>query len=58
MRREKKKQKTTHFEGCIVDRYRGLTGGFLLPRIFSVTISLSPRVYFILDLILISMFLR
>ena len=38
--------------------YRGLTGGFLLLRIFSVGISVSPRDCFILDLILISMFLR
>ena len=36
--------------------YRGLTGGFLLLRVFSVGISVSPR--FILVLILISMFLR
>ena len=34
--------------------YRGLTGGFLLLRIFSVGISVSPHVCFILDLILIS----
>ena len=38
--------------------YRGLTGGILLLRIFCVAISVSPRVCFILDLILISMFLR
>ena len=38
--------------------YRGLTGGFLLLQIFSVAISVSPHVCFILDLILISMFLR
>ena len=38
--------------------YRGLTGGFLLLRFFSVGISVSPHVCFILDLILISMFLR
>ena len=36
----------------------GLTGGFLLLRIFSVAISVSPHVCFILDLILISMCLR
>ena len=35
----------------------GLTGGFLLLRFFSVGISVSPHVCFILDLILISMFL-
>ena len=34
------------------------TGGFLFLRIFSVVISVSPHVCFILDLILISMFLR
>ena len=38
--------------------YRGLTGGFLLLRNFSVAISVSPHVCFILVLILISMFLR
>ena len=34
--------------------YRGLTGGFLLFRNFSVAISMSPRVCFILVLMLIS----
>ena len=38
--------------------YRGLTGGFLLPQNFSVAISVSPHVCFILVLILISVFLR
>ena len=38
--------------------YRGLTDGFLLLRIFSVAVSVSPHVCFILDLILISAFLR
>ena len=38
--------------------YRGLTGGFLLLKNFSVAISVSPHVCFILVLILISMFLR
>ena len=38
--------------------YRGLTDGFLLLRNFSVAISVSPPVCFILVLILISMFLR
>ena len=38
--------------------YRGLTGGFLLLLNFSVAISVSPHVCFILVLILISMFLR
>ena len=37
---------------------RGLTSGFLLLCIFSVGISVSPHVCFILDLILISMFIR
>ena len=36
--------------------YRGLTGGFLLLQNFSVAISVSPHVCFIL--VLISMFLR
>ena len=45
----------TYYEGCA---YRGLTGGFLLLQNFSVAISVSPRVFFILALILISMFLR
>ena len=38
--------------------YRGLTGGFLLLQNFSVAISVSPYVCFILVLILSSMFLR
>ena len=38
--------------------YRGLTGGFLLLQNFSVAISVSSHVCFILVLILISMFLR
>ena len=38
--------------------YGGLTGGSLSLRIFSVGISVSPHVCFILDLILISMLLR
>ena len=38
--------------------YRGLTGGFLLLQNFSVAISVSPHVCFILVLIFISMFLR
>ena len=44
--------------GCLAQAYPGLTGGFLLLRILSVAISVSPRVCFILDLILIYMFLR
>ena len=36
----------------------GSNGGVLLLRIFSVTISVSPHVCFISDLILNSMFLR
>ena len=35
-----------------------LTGGSVLLQIFSVAISVSPHVCFILDLIMISMFLR
>ena len=38
--------------------YRGLTGGFLLLQNFSVAISVSPHVCFMLVLILISVFLR
>ena len=38
--------------------YRGLTGGFLLLLNFSVAISVSHHVCFILVLLLISMFLR
>ena len=38
--------------------YRGLTGRFLLLQTFSVVISVSPHVCFILGLILIFMFLR
>ena len=41
-----------------VKKYRGLTGGFLLLQNFSVAISVSPHVCFILVLILISVFLR
>ena len=43
---------------CLSRAYRGLTGGFLLLQNFSVAISVSPHVCFILVLILISMFLR
>ena len=42
----------------LAQAYRGVTCGFLLLRIFNVGISVSPHVCFILDLILISMFLR
>ena len=38
--------------------YRGFTGGFLLLQNFSVAISVSPHVCFILVLFFISMFLR
>ena len=38
--------------------YRGLTGGFLLLQNFSVSISVSPHVCFILVLNLMSVFLR
>ena len=50
--------------GCEIFRvvlgwaYRGLTGGFLFLQNFSVAISVSAHVCFILVLILISMFLR
>ena len=46
---------------CVIARslqYRGLTGRFLLLQNFSVAISVSPHVCFILVLILISVFLR
>ena len=43
---------------CATQANRGLTGGFLLLRNFSAAISVSPRVCFILVLILISMFQR
>ena len=43
---------------CLGRAYRSLTGWFLLLRNFSVAISVSPHVCFILVLILISMFLR
>ena len=49
--------KTVDFIYVLGQACRGLTGGFLLLRIFSVAISVSPRVCFILVLILISMFL-
>ena len=38
--------------------YRGLTVGFLLLRIFNVAFSVSSHACFILDLILISKFLK
>ena len=43
---------------CWVNFQLGLTGGFLLLQNFSVAISVSPHVCFILVLILISMCLR
>ena len=56
-----------HFYYCVVltkvpilhravlgQAYRGLTSGVLLLRIYGVAIFVSPHVYFILDLILIS----
>ena len=42
----------------IIGKNGGLTDGFLLLQNFSVAISVSPHVCFILVLILISMFLR
>ena len=42
----------------ITEQYCKLTGRFLLLQNFSVAISVSPHVCFILVLILISMFLR
>ena len=49
---------TFPFRVVLCRAYRGLTGGFLLLRNFSVAISVSPHVCFVLVLILISMFLR
>ena len=46
------------FRDVLGQASRGLTGGFLLLRIFSVAISVSPHVFFSLDIILISMFLK
>ena len=46
------------FRVVLVWAYRGLTGGFLLLQNFSIAISVSPHVCFVLVLILISMFLR
>ena len=46
------------FRVVLGEAYRGLTGVFLLFRIFSAAIAVSPHVCFTLDLILISMFLR
>ena len=48
----------THSEYVLGQAYRGLTRGFLLLWIFSVDISVSSNVCLILDLILMSMFLR
>ena len=45
-----------NFRVVLVRAYRGLTGGFLLLFNFSVAISVSPHVCFILVLILNSMF--
>ena len=44
--------------GFLGQAYRGITGGFLLLRIFSMATSVSPHVCFVLDIIFISMFLR
>ena len=46
------------FRDVLGRAYRGLTGGFLLLRNFSIAIPVSPCVCFILVLILIFMFLR
>ena len=48
----------TDFDPFLGWAYRGSTGGFLLLQNFSVALSVSPHVCFILVLILISMFLR
>ena len=51
-------RKTDTFRVVLGWAYRGLTSGFLLLQNFSVPISVSPHVCFILVLILISVFLR
>ena len=45
-----------HNRVVLCQAYRGLTSGFLLLRNFSVAISVSPHVCFILILILISIY--
>ena len=49
---------SVRFRVVLGQAYRGFIDGFLLLRIFSVGISVNPHVCFILDLILISLFLR
>ena len=56
--REDMNDKIAGFRVVLRWAYRGLTGGFLLLQNFSVAISVSPHVCFILVLILISVFLR
>ena len=46
------------FPGCLRSGLSWFNGGFLLLQNFSVPISVSPHVCFILVLILIFMFLR
>ena len=48
--------RTFPFRVVLGQAYRGVTGGFLLLWIFSVAISMSPHVCFILDLILSFLF--
>ena len=55
---EKNTKRKNPFRVVLGRAYRGLTGGFLLLRNFSVAISVSPHACFSLVLILISMFLR
>ena len=50
--------KSSNGNKCYSRKDIGLTGGFLLLQNFSVAISVSPHVCFILVLILISTFLR
>ena len=56
--RIKTKIKQTPIPGYLRSDLSWFNCGFLLLRIFSVAISVSPHVCFILDLILISMFLK
>ena len=50
--------RSVNLTALFLGRPSGSTGGFLLLRIFSVAISVSPHVCVSLDLILISMFPR
>ena len=55
---KKMKCSLSSFRVALGQEYRALAGGFLLLRIFSVAISVRSHVCFIVNLILIAMFLR